>query len=157
MADDVNVKQSEVLKVYSTKLVDFRSVTAAGSALVFRQAGKHIEHYERLKREMELELRNAREFADHVRYRYENAFSQGATEDDRYYIGDSDEEANHKLEQLNEAYEELCRTIRNMETKLENIREKTKTYGSQMYEMCTRSSDMLKQRAEIIDNYKESR
>lgn len=127
---DINVKEIELLRVYSSKLRDFRNWNVGRAILIDRQLRKIREDYDEILKESERYQRLGEDANRYLQSRYDNAISEFG-EECRTYVGSSDREMNSKCELLNERVDRLRQTIQTLQVKLENAGQKTKNFSLQ--------------------------
>lgn len=150
---DVDVSELDVLKSYSIKLGDFKGGVLIGGAYLIKKIHDLKQKLEEQQRELSRLQNLAEERAEALRSRYDRALDidSGC----RGIIGDSDEEADEVLNEINERVNTATSNIQRMEMLLENMMTRTKGFVEQVPNMVEHSKDVLDQKIALIEEYKE--
>ena len=119
MAADVQVSEIDVLKAYSGKMNGLRNDSIALAVLLDRQIRKMVEDYDRVLSDMQRMLQSGEEDCQYTVDRYDRAINM-CGEEARSAIGNSDLEAQQKLEMLRMRVESVQNMVRNLQMKLLN-------------------------------------
>lgn len=150
---DVDVSELDVLKAYSTKLGDFKAGTLIGGGYLIKKIHDLKQKLEEQQRELARLQNLAEERTRALRDRYNRALDidSGC----RDVIGNSDEEADDILDQINEHINTATSNIQRMEMLLENMMIRTKGFVEQVPNMVGHSKDVLGKKIALIEEYKE--
>ena len=154
MAADVQVKEIDILKLYSSKMNGLRNDSIALAVLLDRQIRKMIEDYDEVLAAMQREAESAEGACRDVERRYERAFflcGEGA----RPIVGNSDMEAQQKLELLKTKMDMTRNTIQNLQMKLKNAGLKTQNYAARMDTLADACISYVNRYAEKLQEYKD--
>lgn len=150
---DVDVSELDVLKSYSIKLGDFKGGVLIGGAYLIKKIHDLKQKLEKQQHELTRLQNTAEEHAEKLRRRYQDALNFDS--ECRYIIGNSDEEVDDMLNQINERVNTTISNIRRMETLLENMAVRTKGFVEQVPNMVDHSKDVLGKKIALIEEYKE--
>lgn len=154
MADDVNVKEIDLLKTYSGKLGELKDYSLAGTVLIYRQV-------EKIKADLEQQLKEAKrlQYLTEEKSRYivqcYKTIIDETGEESRSVIGSSDLEAVQINDNMNIRIEQLEDNIRRLQTLLENVFQHTKNYGLQVTEMVDSCKNTLSNQIQALEEYKK--
>lgn len=154
MAADVQVSEIDVLKAYSSKMNGLRNDSVALAVLLDRQIRKMIEDYNEVLSEMNRILSQAESDCRYTVDRYKRAIDT-CGEDARPTIGNSDIEAQHKLEMLRIILETLRNTIQNLQMKMKNAGLKTQNYAAQMGTLADACISYVNRYTQALQQYKD--
>lgn len=154
MAADVQVSEIDVLKAYSSKMNGLRNDSVALAVLLDRQIRKMIEDYDEVLSEMNRILSQAESDCLYTVDRYKRAIDT-CGEDARLTIGNSDIEAQHKLEKLRIILETLRNTIQNLQMKMKNAGLKTQNYAAQMGTLADACISYVNRYTQALQQYKD--
>lgn len=154
MADDVNVKEIDLLKTYSGKLGELKDYSLASTVLIYRQV-------EKIKADLEQQLKEAKrlQYLTEEKSRYivqcYKTIIDETGEESRSVIGSSDLEAVQINDNMNIRIEQLEDNIRRLQTLLENVFQHTKNYGLQVTEMVDSCKNTLSNQIQALEEYKK--
>lgn len=154
MAADVQVSEIDVLKAYSCKMNDLRNKSVALALLLDVQIRKMIEDYEEVLATMQRMLQSGEEDCQYTVDRYDRAINM-CGEEARSAIGNSDLEAQQKLEMLRMRVESVQNMVRNLQMKLKNAGLKTQNYAAQMDTLANACISYVNRYAEKLQEYKD--
>jgi hypothetical protein len=154
MAADVQVSEVDVLKAYSGKMNGLRNDSIALAVLLDRQIRKMIEDYDRILSDMQRMLQSGEEDCQYTVDRYDRAINM-CGEEARSAIGNSDLEAQQKLEMLRMQVESVQNMVRNLQMKLKNAGLKTQNYAAQMDTLANACISYVNRYAEKLQEYKD--
>lgn len=149
MAADVQVKEIDILKLYSSKMNGLRNDSIALAIALDVQIHKIIEDYNKVLSEIERMLSSAESDCDFLVNRYNRAILL-CGEEARPTIGNSDLEAQQKLELLRIQAESVRNTVRNLQMKLQNAGLKTQNYAAQMDTLANTCISYVNRYAEVL-------
>lgn len=154
MADDVNVKEIDLLKTYSGKLGELKDYSLASTVLIYRQV-------EKIKADLEQQLKEAKrlQYLTEEKSRYivqcYKTIIDETGEESRSVIGSSDLKAVQINDNMNIRIEQLEDNIRRLQTLLENVFQHTKNYGLQVTEMVDSCKNTLSNQIQALEEYKK--
>lgn len=154
MAADVQVSEIDVLKAYSSKMNGLRNDSIALAVLLDRQIRKMIEDYDEVLRQIERLLQSGEEDCQYTVDRYDRAINM-CGEEARSAIGNSDLEAQQKLEMLRMRVESVQNMVRNLQMKLKNAGLKTQNYAARMDTLADACISYVNRYAEKLQEYKD--
>ena len=154
MAADVQVSEIDVLKAYSGKMNGLRNDSIALAVLLDRQIRKMIEDYDNVLSDMQRMLQSGEEDCQYTVDRYDRAINM-CGEEARSAIGNSDLEAQQKLEMLRMQVESVQNMVRNLQIKLKNAGLKTQNYAAQMDTLANACISYVNRYAEKLQEYKD--
>lgn len=154
MAADVQVSEVDVLKAYSGKMNGLRNDSIALAVLLDRQIRKMIEDYDNVLSDMQRMLQSGEEDCQYTVDRYDRAINM-CGEEARSAIGNSDLEAQQKLEMLRMQVESVQNMVRNLQMKLKNAGLKTQNYAAQMDTLANACISYVNRYAEKLQEYKD--
>lgn len=154
MAADVQVSEIDVLKAYSGKMNGLRNDSIALAVLLDRQIRKMIEDYDNVLSDMHRMLQSGEEDCQYTVDRYDRAINM-CGEEARSAIGNSDLEAQQKLEMLRMRVESVQNMVRNLQMKLKNAGLKTQNYAAQMDTLANACISYVNRYAEKLQEYKD--
>ena len=156
MAADVQVSEVDVLKAYSGKMNGLRNDSIALAVLLDRQIRKMIEDYDRILSDIQRMLQSGEEDSRYLQERYRSAMARCTYgEEARPIIGNSDLEAQQKLELLRMRVETTRNAIKNLQMKLKNAGLKTQNYAAQMDTLANACISYVNRYAEKLQQYKD--
>lgn len=153
MAKDVDVSELEQLRAHACGLDTIKTATILGGGYLAKKIFDLKQKLEEQQREL-IRLQNvAKERTTSVHDRYNHALNidSGC----RDIIGNSDEEADEVLKQINERINTATNNIKRMQILLENMMIRTKGFVEQVPNMVDHSKDMLGKKIALIEEYKE--
>lgn len=153
MAADVQVSEIDVLKAYSGKMNGLRNKSVDLALLLDVQIREMIEDYEKVLSEIEGMLSCAESDCEFLVNRYNRAILL-CGEEARPTIGNSDMDAQQKLELLRVQAETVRNTVRNLQMKLQNAGLKTQNYAAQMDTLADACISYVNRYAEKLQEYK---
>ena len=154
MAADVQVSEIDVLKAYSGKMNGLRNDSIALAVLLDRQIRKMVEDYDRVLSDMQRMLLSGEEDCQYTVDRYDRAINM-CGEEARSAIGNSDLEAQQKLEMLRMRVESVQNMVRNLQMKLKNAGLKTQNYAARMDTLADACISYVNRYAEKLQEYKD--
>lgn len=154
MAADVQVSEIDVLKAYSGKMNGLRNDSIALAILLDRQIRKMVEDYDRVLSDMQRMLQSGEEDCQYTVDRYDRAINM-CGEEARSAIGNSDLEAQQKLEMLRMRVESVQNMVRNLQMKLKNAGLKTQNYAARMDTLADACISYVNRYAEKLQEYKD--
>lgn len=154
MAADVQVSEIDVLKAYSGKMNGLRNDSIALAVLLDRQIRKMVEDYDRVLSDMQRMLQSGEEDCQYTVDRYDRAINM-CGEEARSAIGNSDLEAQQKLEMLRMRVESVQNMVRNLQMKLKNAGLKTQNYAARMDTLADACISYVNRYAEKLQEYKD--
>ena len=154
MAADVQVSEIDVLKAYSGKMNGLRNDSIALAVLLDRQIRKMVEDYDRVLSDMQRMLQSGEEDCQYTVDRYDRAINM-CGEEARSAIGNSDLEAQQKLEMLRMRVESVQNIVRNLQMKLKNAGLKTQNYAARMDTLADACISYVNRYAEKLQEYKD--
>ena len=154
MAADVQVSEIDVLKAYSGKMNGLRNDSIALAVLLDRQIRKMVEDYDRVLSDMQRMLQSGEEDCQYTVDRYDRAINM-CGEEARSAIGNSDLEAQQKLEMLRMRVESVQDMVRNLQMKLKNAGLKTQNYAARMDTLADACISYVNRYAEKLQEYKD--
>ena len=156
MAADVQVSEVDVLKAYSGKMNGLRNDSIALAVLLDPQIRKMIEDYDRILSDIQRMLQSGEEDSRYLQERYRSAMARCTYgEEARPIIGNSDLEAQQKLELLRMRVETTRNAIKNLQMKLKNAGLKTQNYAAQMDTLANACISYVNRYAEKLQQYKD--
>ena len=154
MAADVQVSEIDVLKAYSGKMNGLRNDSIALAVLLDRQIRKMVEDYDRVLSDMQRMLQSGEEDCQYTVDRYDRAINM-CGEEARSAIGNSDLEAQQRLEMLRMRVESVQNMVRNLQMKLKNAGLKTQNYAARMDTLADACISYVNRYAEKLQEYKD--
>lgn len=154
MAADVQVSEIDVLKAYSGKMNGLRNDSIALAVLLDRQIRKMVEDYDRVLSDMQRMLQSGEEDCQYTVDRYDRAINM-CGEEARSAIGNSDLEAQQKLEMLRMRVDSVQNMVRNLQMKLKNAGLKTQNYAARMDTLADACISYVNRYAEKLQEYKD--
>ena len=154
MAADVQVSEIDILKAYSGKMNGLRNDSIALAVLLDRQIRKMVEDYDRVLSDMQRMLQSGEEDCQYTVDRYDRAINM-CGEEARSAIGNSDLEAQQKLEMLRMRVESVQNMVRNLQMKLKNAGLKTQNYAARMDTLADACISYVNRYAEKLQEYKD--
>ena len=154
MAEDVNVKEIELLNVYGRKLHELRAASVGVAVLLDHQLRKIKDDYTELANNLSRLSNNSAETCRDIQERYQRAIKD-CGEEAREIIGTTDLEAQLKLEVLQVRVETTQNAIKTLQMKLKNAGNKTKNYVLQMNNMTDNCLSIIKRQTELLEKYKD--
>ncbi len=150
MAKDVLVKDIAVVKMYNTKLNDFRGAVIAGGALIDRQIRKIQSQMEQKKSYALADQRKAARDKDRTVDRYKPIRTENYPGSE--VVGTSDHQISAKYQALEAAVSDYNRTVDQIRDKMAEIGQRTKTFCTLFDSEVIGYNKKLKERIEIMDS-----
>lgn len=154
MAADVNVTEIDALKAYSRKLHELRTGGIGVAVLLDRQLRKIQEDYENRLHALQRLLNKCEEDYKALQSRYQSAIT-ACGEESREVIGNTDLEAEIKLEAMRSRIAMVKNNIQRLQTLLQNAGNKTKNYQLQMNNMTDNCRAFIKRETTLLEQYKD--
>ena len=154
MAADVQVSEIDILKAYSGKMNGLRKDSIALAALLDRQLRKMQEDYEKRLYSLRRILDNSEEDCKAIQNRYQSAIT-ACGEDSRVVIGNTDIEAQSKVEAMRSRVEMVRNNIQRLQTLLQNAGLKTQNYAVQMDSLSNSCVAFVNRYAEVLQQSKD--
>lgn len=154
MAADVNVTEIDALKAYSRKLHELRTGGIGVAVLLDSQLRKIQEDYENRLHALQRLLNKCEEDYKALQSRYQSAIT-ACGEESREVIGNTDLEAEIKLEAMRSRIAMVKNNIQRLQTLLQNAGNKTKNYQLQMNNMTDNCRAFIKRETTLLEQYKD--
>ena len=154
MRKDVDISEINVIAAYATKLKDFQTWNMGRCILIDRQIRKIKEDLDNKKQTAQDLLRVGEERSNNVERRYDLALRM-CNDGCRSKIGNSDTEIRQKLEILQMRYEQIQRSVEQLQLVLDNAGQRTKTYGLNMTNLADGSTQYLAELVAALEKLKE--
>lgn len=154
MRKDVDISEINVIAAYATKLKDFQTWNMGRCILIDRQIRKIKENLDNKKQTAQDFLRVGEECSNTVERRYDLALRM-CNDGSRSKIGNSDTEIRQKLEILQMRYEQIQRSVEQLQQVLDNAGQRTKTYGLNMTNLVDGSTQYLAELVAALEKLKE--
>ena len=154
MRKDVDISEINVIAAYATKLKDFQTWNMGRCILIDRQIRKIKEDLDNKKQTAQDFLRVGEERSNTVERRYDLALRM-CNDGYRSKIGNSDTEIRQKLEILHLRYEQIQRSVEQLQLVLDNAGQRTKTYGLNMTNLVDGSTQYLAELVAALEKLKE--
>lgn len=149
MAADVQVKEIDILKLYSSKMNGLRNDSIKLAMLLDRQIRKMKEDYDEILSRANRLQQNAKDDTRTIQERYQRAIDL-CGEDAREVIGMDDMQAEQKNEIMQVRYESIKHNIQNLQMKLKNAGLKTQNYAAQMDTLANTCISYVNRYAEVL-------
>lgn len=149
MAADVQVKEIDILKLYSSKMNGLRNDSIKLAMLLDRQIRKMKEDYDEILSIANRLQQNAKDDTRTIQERYQRAIDL-CGENAREVIGTDDMQAEQKNEIMQVRYESIKHNIQNLQMKLKNAGLKTQNYAAQMDTLANTCISYVNRYAEVL-------
>lgn len=153
MADDVNVKEIDLLKTYSAKLIDFQSCSLPIAVLICAQVGKIKEDLERDLNEVKRLKIVSEEHSKKLVQKYK-AVIDDVGENAREVIGSSDLEVMRIRDSIAMRCDEVEDKIKRLQMLLDNAFQHTKNFELQITNMIDSCRANLNNQIQLLEEYK---
>ena len=149
MAADVQVKEIDILKLYSSKMNGLRNDSINLAMLLDRQIREMKEDYDEILSIANRLQQNAKDDTRTIQERYQRAIDL-CGENAREVIGTDDMQAEQKNEIMQVRYESIKYNIQNLQMKLKNAGLKTQNYAAQMDTLANTCISYVNRYAEVL-------
>ena len=149
MAADVQVKEIDILKLYSSKMNGLRNDSINLAMLLDRQIREMKEDYDEILSIANRLQQNAKDDTRTIQERYQRAIDL-CGENAREVIGTDDMQAEQKNEIMQVRYESIKHNIQNLQMKLKNAGLKTQNYAAQMDTLANTCISYVNRYAEVL-------
>lgn len=154
MADDVNVANIDMLKVYSGKLGELKDWSLGGTILICRQVEKIKEDLDKQLRETERLITVTEEHSRYLIDMYKTVIDD-VGEEARYAMGNSDLDVKRIIGDMKVRADEIRDKISRLQMLLDNSFQHTKNYYLQISNMVDSCRNKLGQQVEALEEYKK--
>lgn len=151
--NDVNVKQTDVLRQYAVMLQKFGSSQIGLCVALQHKAKKKNEELNSFVCDIDRRQKSLQEKVRELKVRYDEA--RGELEStSQVLLGNSDEEAELRLHEYTTAVSEIRNKVRSAEAKLGDFIQRIRAYTDNVTTVTSEGAANLMQQAEIIEQYK---
>lgn len=154
MAADVQVSELDFLKAYSSKMNDLRNRSKFVAIGLDIQLRKISDDYSALLNDLRGLENSGKDNCRDIQNRYQRAINE-CGEESREIIGNTDLEAQQKMEILQMRVETTANAIKNLQMKLKNAGLKTQNYAAQMDSLGDACISYVNRYAETLQQYKD--
>lgn len=154
MADDVNVKEIDLIKAYSGKLSELKDGSLAATILIYSQVKKIKNDYRNVYNRVHDIGERCNSSCKRLQDQY-NSVIEDVGEGARNVIGHSDQEAKNLCGIIAQQVSLLEQNINRLQMLLDNAFQHTKNYDLQITNMVDSCRENLNRQVQILEEYKK--
>jgi len=148
---DIDVKQIDILRTYTSKLGDFKTGCTVVGALIDKQIRSIKDDVASTANDARVALEYSADYVDEVTRRYDRALSK--CNNARAYIGETDLECKSMYSEAEVLKTQIDGHIRDLMTELDNAGLHTKNFCLQVLNMVDGCQTQMNNNISALENY----